>query len=111
MTLLLDAHIPPALAVWITQEFDIKCYSFEYLQWNSIKDIQAFFKAREMNAVIVSKDDDFVKILEREKSPPKVLWLTCGNTSKANLKIIFKQHLVTALSLLNDNDLVEISGM
>lgn len=110
MILLLDAHIAPSLAVWIENEFKIKSYSFDYLNWRTLADKDCFLKAKEMNGVIVTKDNDFITLLEKLKSPPKIIWLTCGNTSKESLKKIFTKQLNTVLALLNENDLVELTG-
>jgi predicted nuclease of predicted toxin-antitoxin system len=89
MKLLLDAHIAPSLAAWIKEEFGIECYSFDFLEWRTLSDLDAFQKARELNATILSKDNDFITLQEKLKSPPKIIWLTCGNTSKESLKGIF----------------------
>jgi predicted nuclease of predicted toxin-antitoxin system len=51
-----------------------------------------------------------VKLLEQLGSPPKIIWLTCGNSSKQRLKEIFEQHLLDALKLLENTDFVEITG-
>ncbi|WP_374759700.1 DUF5615 family PIN-like protein [Dyadobacter chenhuakuii] len=45
-----------------------------------------------------------------KSSPPKVIWLTCGSTSKARLKEILSEKLAQALTLLQQTDLVEITG-
>ena len=59
-----------------------------------------------------SKDIDFVRLLEQRGSPPKVIWLTCGNTSEATLQTILVQHLTTALGLfLSGEDLVEVGSL
>jgi predicted nuclease of predicted toxin-antitoxin system len=70
-----------------------------------------FFTARNENAVVMTKDGDFVKLLEQNGSPPKVIWLTCGNTSNARLKQIFFVTLNKAMELLElGEDLVEINS-
>lgn len=73
-------------------------------------DEEIFLAARKINGVIISKDADFVELLERNGSPPKLIWLTCGNTSEARLKEIFSVRFSAAMELLRaGNDLVEIS--
>jgi predicted nuclease of predicted toxin-antitoxin system len=58
----------------------------------------------------MTKDSDFVSLLERFDSPPKIIWLTCGNTSNANLKIILSKTLQDAIDLLESGEkIVEIS--
>ncbi|HEX8297344.1 MAG TPA: DUF5615 family PIN-like protein, partial [Chthoniobacteraceae bacterium] len=70
-----------------------------------------FTAARDAGAVLLTKDSDFIRLLEQHGSPPKILWLTCGNTSDAVLRKILEQHLSTALSLLDrGEDLVEIGS-
>ena len=41
--------------------------------------------ARNAQAIIVTKDIDFLRLLERHGPPPQILWLTCGNTSNERL--------------------------
>ncbi|CAN5856498.1 hypothetical protein BH20ACI4_BH20ACI4_24250 [soil metagenome] len=58
----------------------------------------------------MTKDSDFLLLLDRFGTPPKVIWLTCGNTSNANLKIILLKTLQDAIYLLNTGEnIVEIS--
>ena len=59
----------------------------------------------------MTKDRDFIDLQSRLGGPPKIIWLTCGNTSEAALQSIMTQHLLTALGFLaGKDDLVEISG-
>jgi predicted nuclease of predicted toxin-antitoxin system len=61
------------------------------------------------NSVVLTKDSDFVRLLERYGPPPKIILLTCGNTSNANLKVILDSTLRDAIKLLNGGEeLVEI---
>jgi predicted nuclease of predicted toxin-antitoxin system len=59
----------------------------------------------------MTKDKDFVDLLERLEAPPQIIWLTCGKTSNTRLREIFSSVLPTALELLRSGEpLVEISG-
>jgi len=50
-------------------------------------------------------------MVDRLGPPPAVIWLTCGNTSNAALRIILKNTLPSAIELIGKGDpLVEISG-
>ncbi|HLP95531.1 MAG TPA: DUF5615 family PIN-like protein [Saprospiraceae bacterium] len=108
--LLIDAQLSPGLALWITNNFSLECYSVGYLGLRDATDFEIFQKARELNAIVLTKDEDFVKLLHQLGSPPKVIWLTCGNTSNARMRIIFERNLISAILLLETNDLVEING-
>ncbi len=59
----------------------------------------------------MTNDSDFVFLLEKFGSPPKVIWIRCGNTSNERLQEILSRQLKTALELLESgDDLVEIRG-
>lgn len=58
----------------------------------------------------MTKDEDFVSLLEQKGPPPKIIWITCGNTSNAYLKDLFLELLSQAIQLLERESLVEISG-
>jgi predicted nuclease of predicted toxin-antitoxin system len=110
MMLIYDAHLPPGLTSWVTELCDIPCFSANNLGLRDASDREIFEEARLRDAIVLTKDDDFVKLLSHLGSPPKVLWLTCGNTSKQRLKEILETRLLTSLRLLEESDLVEITG-
>jgi predicted nuclease of predicted toxin-antitoxin system len=75
-----------------------------------VRDAQIFQAARDANVVVMTKDSDFISLLDRFGSPPQILWITCGNTSNTHLKRILKDGLPKALDLLRQGErLVEIS--
>ena len=70
-----------------------------------------FFAARKENAVVMSKDSDFVDLQLRLAPPPNIIWRACGNTSNKRLQQILTAKLDEVLNLLmQGNSLVEISG-
>ena len=109
MKIIVDAQLSPSLALWLTQTFDIEAYSVKFLGLRDARDRDIFEEARKLNAIVLTKDDDFVKLGAEKGSPPKIIWVTCGNTSNQRMKEILTQHLFNALSLLKTTDLVEIS--
>ena len=63
----------------------------------------------EHGAVILSKDGDFAELLQIYGAPPKVIWLTCGNTSNAYLHELLIERLPRAFEMLLGNEsLIEI---
>lgn len=58
-----------------------------------------------------TKDSDFVQLLDRHGPPPKIIWLTCGNTSNQRMREIFGKYLPQAVALLGTSDLVGITGI
>lgn len=109
--LIIDAQLSPHLAKWVTDQFGTPCFSARFLNLRDADDEEIFFAARGRNAVVISKDDDFIKMLKRHGSPPKVIWLTCGNTSNQRLRELFSQNLMSALQQLEaGEEWIEISG-
>ena len=110
MTIWIDAQLSPALARWLSQQFNLVVLSVQELGFRSAVEPEIFFAAREANAVVLTKDQDFVHLLERHGAPPKVLWVTCGNTSNARMREVLSASLPSALELLAKGEvLVEIS--
>ncbi len=57
----------------------------------------------------MAKDSDFAEMVRRLGPPPKVLWVTCGNTSNARLREILSRALLAAVARLEGGEsLVEI---
>jgi predicted nuclease of predicted toxin-antitoxin system len=110
MELWIDAQLSPALALWINQfSEEIVACSLRSLNLASADDETIFQQAKLRNAVIVSKDIDFVKLVERYGPPPQIIWITAGNTSNAKMHEIFRKYLPAIITMLNDGEpLIEI---
>ena len=110
MILWLDAHISPKLVPWIHDTFGMDVLHVRDLGLRAAEDPDIFYKAREADAIVITKDRDFVELLGRLGPPPKIIWITCGNTSNARLRTIFSKTLYGTLELVNQGEsLVEIS--
>lgn len=106
-----DAQLSPALAPWLTEAFGVPAYSARYLGLQSAKDREIFGAAREAGAVVLTKDRDFVLLVEQFGPPPQVVWITCGNTSNQSLRTILSKNFRRAIELLEGGErIVEISG-
>ena len=111
MTLWLDAHVSPKLVPWLCDQLKLEAVHVRDLKLREAEDPDIFDAARKANAVVVTKDEDFVLLVERLGPPPQVIWLTCGNTSNARLREILIHALPTAVAFLEEGEpLVEITG-
>jgi predicted nuclease of predicted toxin-antitoxin system len=70
------------------------------------KDPEIFQKARQADAVGLTKDEDFVMLVERLGAPPRVIWLTCGNAPNTRLKEILANALPEAIAMLQRGERV-----
>jgi len=111
MTIWIDAQLSPFIANWINANFpELTAKSLRSLGLEDADDYDIFRKARKANVVVMSKDYDFVKLIELHGVPPKLVWITCGNTSNARLCEILKISLQQAIDLLNQQEnIIEIS--
>ena len=111
MTIWIDAQLSPSLAKWITDSLGVSTIAVRDLGLREATDFAIFQAAREANAVVLTKDADFSHLLARHGAPPRVLWLTCGNTSNRNIHLILRSTLATALRLLESGEtIVEMTG-
>lgn len=112
MKLWIDAQFSPALAKWVTENFaDIEAVAVRDLGLRDAEDQVIFLSARNADATVMTKDSDFLELQKRIGAPPKIIWVTCGNTSNARLKEILSTSLQKAIELLESGEiLVEIAG-
>lgn len=111
MTIWIDAQLSPSLANWITETLNIQAEAVRDLGLRDAKDFEIFEAARQAESIVLTKDSDFPHLLTQHGPPPKVIWLTCGNTSNQNLRNILASALRSALALLDAGEsIVEITG-
>ena len=109
MIVWLDAQISPAIAVWLRMRFELDAFAVRDLGLRDAEDADIFAAARTAGVVMMTKDSDFVDLLQRHGPPPQVIWLRSGNTSNARLKVLLTQALPAVLPMLEAGEpLVEI---
>jgi predicted nuclease of predicted toxin-antitoxin system len=108
MTVWTDAQLSPKISSWIDTELGIEVRSVADVGLRDAEDLEIFRAAKAAQVIVITKDRDFVDLLDRFGPPPKIIWLTCGNTSNTRLKEIFTLHLNKAIEILIKDDLVEI---
>jgi predicted nuclease of predicted toxin-antitoxin system len=110
MIIWIDAQLSPVIAPWLSENFAVQAIALRDLGLRDATDRQIFEAAQNAQVVVMTKDADFVSLVERYGPPPQILWLTCGNTSNARLKQILTATIAQALDLLRAGEaLVEIS--
>ena len=109
----IDAQLSPALAPFVNERFGeplgIEASSVKRLGLSDASDDAIFAAARAAEAVVLTKDADFAVMLERGGPPPRVIWVTLGNTSNARMREVLAASLPNAFALLRSGEaLVEI---
>lgn len=108
----LDMQLSPMLAKWIESNLGIRAISSYDLFINNEKDEVIFLKAKEKsNVLLLSKDHDFLDIMNRLQPPPKLIWLTMGPCANSEMKIILEKTLVPAINelLQTSTTIIEIT--
>ncbi len=112
MTIWIDAQLSPQIARWISANFGMTAIAVVDLGLRDSEDVEIFSAAKEAGSIVMTKDQDFLILLERFGPPPQIIWLTCGNTSNANLCNILKRSLQDAIDILEDGEpVVEIRSV
>jgi len=109
VTIWLDNHLSPKLALWIGDIFGEPCVQVRDLGLARAADLEIFSTARKDATVLISKDRDFAELVARLGPPPGIILLSCGNTSTVYLREIMRGHLGEALAMIHKGEpLVEI---
>ena len=80
MNFLDDAQHPPALARWIASQGHQAKHVFD-LGFHTADDPVIWERARNEQAVIISKDEDFVDHWLLSEAPVQLVWIRKGNCS------------------------------
>jgi predicted nuclease of predicted toxin-antitoxin system len=112
MIIWLDAHLSPQIASWISDRFGICAIPIRDLGLHTASDSNIFSEARKANAILMTKDRDFVRLVEAGDPPPHIILLSSGNTSNAQLKRILEHSLASAVALISKKGepIVEIAS-
>jgi predicted nuclease of predicted toxin-antitoxin system len=71
MKIWVDAQLPPTSANWLSVTFGLKTAALRDVSLRDAQDIEIFEAARAENAVIMTKDSDFINLVCRLGTPLK----------------------------------------
>lgn len=109
----IGAQLSPALAAWIKRNYEeVEAKSVRAVGLRDAEDEEIYQAARKAEVIVMTKDSDFLNLLDRLGPPPKVSWVTCGNTSNRRMRQILKQTLHSAVGMLEgEEEIVEIGDL
>lgn len=112
MNIWIDAQLPPMLASWLSEQFNVDAFSLKDLSLRDAQDLEIFEAARAEHAVIMTKDSDFIDLVCRLGTPPQIIWVTCGNVTNRYLRQLLEKTFTDALEELRQGvNIVEISSL
>ena len=111
MTFWLDAHLDPELASWLGATFGVIAKSVDEIGLRHADDEVLFEAAKRFGPIVImTKDADFVSLVQRHGAPPQILWLSFGNLRTLYMQEKLRKTFGDALEFLKAGDaLVEIA--
>lgn len=110
MNFLVDAHLPPALARWISSHGHQATHVFD-VTLHAADDPVIWEHARQNIAVLISKDEDFVDRWLMSDAPVALVWIRKGNCSNRALLAWFEPLWPETLKRLEHGErLIELRG-
>ena len=68
----------PAIATWISSNYAVSAVAIRDLGLRDAEDKEIFEAAGQEKAVVMTKDSDFVLLLDKLGAQPQEFWVTCG---------------------------------
>lgn len=110
---LIDFNLPPKMAAWLKDGFNVSAKSFQELGFDTTPDVEVYkIAAKKLNIIVITtKDVDFIDYQKITGGPPKVLYISVGNISNENLKKLIQHKFAEILQLFlqPDTSFIEIS--
>ncbi len=72
-TIWIDAHLSPAIANWIDNTFEVTALALRDIGLRDAEDLEIFEAAKSQNVILMTKDSDFVDLVQRLDTPPKII--------------------------------------
>ena len=109
----IDLNLPPQMAYWLVDQFNVKAKSFKELNYIETTDVEVYkIAAKKKNTIIITtKDIDFANYQNDVGAPPRILYLNIGNISNKDLHVLIQSKFeeILDLFLTTQQPLIEIS--
>ena len=108
MKFLVDAQLPPALAIWLSEQ-GFEAWHVEEVDLRDAPDSAIWDYAVTNDFIIVTKDEDFAERSGRISPSPVIVWLRKGNaTNRALLQWLWPRWDRIKLHLEVGQRLIEV---
>ena len=108
MNFLVDAQLPPALARWL-REAGHEAQHVVDVGLREAEDGPIWMHALSVQAVILTKDEDFAACASRDANAPLIVWLRIGNATNRALLEWLQPRWPQVLALLEESHrLIEV---
>ena len=108
MNFVVDAQLPRRMTNWLASAGHDGVHTLDLPRGNRTVDDAITILADRDGRVVVTKDDDFVDSHLLHGRPTKLLLISAGNLTNAELEAIFVPAIPTLVRELMTNDFVEL---
>lgn len=110
MRFLVDAQLPRRLASLLRIQGHDAIHTLDLPAANRTSDQEIVRLADDEQRIVITKDADFVHSFHIAREPEKLLLISTGNISNAELDALFFTNLSAILSAFQTGSFVEMSG-
>jgi len=107
---IVDAQLPRRLSHWLNGAGHDSVHTLDLPAGNNTSDRSILDLARDEQRVVITKDTDFLDTWLLQRRPDKLLLITTGNITNAELLRLFEANLGTICGLLTANSAVELNA-
>jgi len=109
MKFIVDAHLPFGIVQALRDAGHDTVHTRELPAGNATSDAEICRIAGAEGRAVVTKDSDFYDSMLLRQQPAKLLLVRVGNMRKRDLAALFARRQVELISLLEQNDFVELN--
>ena len=109
MKFIVDAQLPRRIALWLRDHGHDALHTLDLPEANRTTDASILAVAARETRVVVTKDADFVDSFMLQRQPEKLLLVSTGNITNAELERILIPNVTGIVAALETADFVEVN--
>lgn len=109
MRFIVDAQLPRHIAVWLREAGHDSIHTLDLPLGNRTSDASILALSRSEGRVVVTKDADFVSAFVLNGEPERLLLVSTGNITNAELQRILVPNLAVITAAFDQAGFVELS--
>ena len=109
MKFLIDAQLPQRLSIELKQSGFEATHTLELPDGNRTSDQALIELSISLQAILVTKDSDFVQSFLLKREPWKLLLISTGNIGNDELITLFQQNITQLVDAFKTFDFVELN--
>ena len=110
MRFIIDAQLPPRIAIWLNEYGHDAIHTDDLPLGNKTSDITIAERSVSEDRIVITKDTDFMKMHMIKEIPELILFITTGNLRNSQLIMVFEQNTDRIVAIFaNGNRIVELS--